>query len=108
MTTLEDLKPGAAVRGILPEALVTVLGAKWFGDNVIELTFKDAAGRPGNQLVYRDDEPRLEVVSEGRPWSFDADGALFRLVSEAYRIHLAYLFDPLLAVHLSWTRSLIR
>ncbi len=101
MTTLEDLKPGAAVRGILPDALVTVLGAKWFGDNVIELTFKDAAGRPGNQLVYREDEPRLEVVSEGRPWSFDADGALFRLVSEAYRIHLAYLFDPLLAVHTS-------
>jgi hypothetical protein len=33
----------------------------------------------------------------GTPWSFDADGALFRLVSEAYRIHLAYLFDPLLA-----------
>ena len=23
----------------------------------LELTFKDAAGRPGNQLVYRDDEP---------------------------------------------------
>src|SRR6266545_2636504 len=101
MAHLEDLKPGAAVRGILPDVLVTVLGAKWFGDNVIELTFKDAAGRPGNQLVYRDDELRLEVVSEGRPWSFDADGALFRLVSEAYRIHLAYLFDPLLAVHTS-------
>ena len=26
---------------------------------------------------------------------------MLRLVSEAYRIHLAYLFDPLLAVHTS-------
>ncbi len=32
---------------------------------------------------------------------FDGDGALFRLVSEAHRIHLAHLFDPLLAVHSS-------
>lgn len=43
MTRLEDLKPGAAVGGTRPDALVTVLGANWFGDNVIELTFKDAA-----------------------------------------------------------------
>jgi SNF2 family DNA or RNA helicase len=33
-----------------------------------------------------------------RPWSFDGDGDLFRLVSEAKRIDLAYLFDPYLAV----------
>ena len=32
---------------------------------------------------------------------FDGDGALFRLVSEAQRIHLAHLFDPVLAVHTS-------
>src|SRR5205823_6289754 len=46
-------------------------------------------------------EPRLEVVEVGRPWSFDGDGATFRLVSEAHRIRLAYLFDPVLAVHTS-------
>ena len=34
-------------------------------------------------------------------WSFDGDGALFRLVSEAHRIRLAHLFDPVLAVHTS-------
>jgi hypothetical protein len=50
-------------------------------------------------LLYRDDEPRLEIVEAGRSWSFDGDGALFRLVSEAHRIRLADLFDPLLAVH---------
>ena len=40
-------------------------------------------------------------VAAGRPWSFDGDGALFRLVSEAQRIRLAHLFDPVLAVHTS-------
>ena len=34
-------------------------------------------------------------------WTFDSDGGLFRLASEAYRIHLAHLFDPYLAVHCS-------
>ena len=40
-------------------------------------------------------------MEQGRPWSFDGDGALFRLVSEAQRIRLAHLFDPVLAVHTS-------
>ena len=51
-------------------------------------------GKVANELLYRHDEPRLEVVEQGRPWSFDGDGALFRLVSEAQRIRLAHLFDP--------------
>lgn len=62
---------------------------------------QDATGKVENRLLYRDDEARLEVVEHSRPWSFDGDGALFRLVSEAHRIRLAYLFDPLLAVHTS-------
>src|SRR2546422_2510151 len=98
MTRLEDLKPGASVKGILPDALVTIESVKWHG-SVLEVTYKDAQGRLGNELVYRDREPTLEIAAVGRPWSFDADGARFRLVSEAYRIQLAYVFDPLLAVH---------
>src|SRR2546421_7579619 len=101
MTKLTTLTPGASVKGILPDALVTVISAQWFGSEAVELTYKDPSGRVANQLLYRDDEPRLEVVEEGRPWSFDGDGGLFRLVSEAHRIRLAHLFDPVLAVHTS-------
>ena len=28
----------------------------------------------GNELIYRDSEPTLEIVTAGRPWSFDGDG----------------------------------
>ncbi len=101
MARLEDLKRGATVKGILPDQMVTVVDVKWFGSNAIELTYKDASGRPDNVLLYRDREPTIEVVAAGRPWSFDGDGELFRLASEAERIRLAYLFDPLLAVHTS-------
>jgi hypothetical protein len=61
----------------------------------------ESTGKPGQELLYRDDEPRLTVEQAGRAWSMDADGALFRLVSEAKRISLAYLFDPFLAVQTS-------
>lgn len=98
---LEDLQSNAAVRGILPDALVTVVSVQWFGSEALELTYKDPRGKVANQLLYRHDEPRLELVEAGRPWSFDGDGALFRLVSEAHRIRLAHLFDPVLAVHTS-------
>jgi len=101
MTKLDDLTPNAAVKGILPACLVTVVSVKWFGTDAVELTYKDPGGKVGNTLLYRSDEPRLEVAAQGRPWSFDGDGALFRLVSEAQRIRLAHLFDPVLAVHTS-------
>src|SRR5260370_30228030 len=101
MTKLEQLRPNAAVRGILPDALVTVVSVQWFGSEALELTYKTPAGKVANELLYRHDEFRLEIVEHGRPWSFDGDGALFRLVSEAQRIRLAHLFDPVLAVHTS-------
>ena len=101
MAALEDIKPDCLVRGILPGEAVTVVSVKWFGSSVLELTYKDAAGRLGNELLYRSREPDLEIVESGRRWTFDGDGALFRLVAEAQRIHLAHLFDPLLAVHTS-------
>jgi SNF2 family DNA or RNA helicase len=101
MARLEDLTIGMLVKGILPDGLVTVVQAKWHGSSVLELTYKDSSGNPRCELLYRDREPTLEIASAGLPWSFDADGAMFRLVSEARRIRMAYLFDPLLAVNTS-------
>ena len=88
MDRLEDLKRDAIVKGILRDQQVTVVDAKWIGSAAIELTYKDEGGNLGNELIYRDSESSLEIVTAGRLWSFDGDGALFRLVSEAYRIRL--------------------
>ena len=106
MATLEDITRGAAVKGILPNSLATISDVRWIGTVAIEVTYKDSNGRLGNELLYRDREPTLEIVEVGRPWSFDGDSALFRLLSEANRIRLAYLFDPLLAVHTSLVEPL--
>src|SRR3954462_9031325 len=101
MARLEELLPNTAIRGILPDALVAVVSVQWFGSEALELTYKTPSGRVANELLYRHDEPRLDLAEQGRPWGFDGDGALFRLVSEALRIRLAHLFDPVLAVHTS-------
>ena len=103
---LEDLQPNAAVRGIAPDSAVTVVNVEWHGSDALTLVYRDPGGRVGQEILYRHDEPRLSVVAIGRPWSFDADGHLFRLVSEAHRIRLAHLFDPVLAVHTSQVEPL--
>ncbi|MFO0906455.1 MAG: helicase-related protein [Pirellulales bacterium] len=106
MASLESITRGSIVRGILPDGIVTVSDVRWIGTVAIEATYKDTSGRLGQVLLYRDQEASLEIVESGRPWSFDGDSALFRLVSEANRIRLAYLFDPLLAVHTSLVEPL--
>ena len=98
---LEDLQSKCTVRGVDPDGVVTVVSVQWFGSEALELTYKTASGAVANELLYRHDEKRLEVVDGNRPWGFDGDGASFRLVSEAQRIRLAHLYDPHLAVHTS-------
>ena len=106
MVRLEDIQPAALLRGILPNAAVTVVSVQWHGTDAITLVYRDPDGRVADQLLFRSDETRLTLVDQGRPWSFDGDGALFRLVAEAHRIRLAHLFDPLLAVHTSLVEPL--
>lgn len=106
MQKLEDLRPNATIKGILQDRLVSVVNVQWFGSTAVELTYKTPDGKVANELLYRHDEPRIEIVEVGRPWSFDGDGAKFRLVSEAHRIRLAHLFDPVLAVHTSLVEPL--
>ena len=101
MTKLEDITVGSNILGINGDESVSVVAVQWYGSNVIEITYKNNAGVPGTQLLYRDDEASITVQDNHLPWSFDASGEQMRLASEAYRISLAHLFDPYLAVHTS-------
>ena len=65
VSQLEQLQSNAALRGILPDALVTVVSVQWFGSEALELTYKTPTGRVANELLYRHDEARLEVVEHG-------------------------------------------
>ncbi|MGO9772269.1 MAG: helicase-related protein [Roseiarcus sp.] len=106
MAKLEEIKNGASVRGIASAQSAQVLSVDWIGDQAINVVYRDHNGTVAEAVLYRDDEHRLEVEQNGRPWSFDADGALLRLVTEANRIKLAHYFDPYLAIHTSLVEPL--
>jgi superfamily II DNA or RNA helicase len=98
---LEDLTPGSVVMGLRPDGPVTVVAASWHGNSCVTVTYRTTDGEVAEHLVFRDDEPRLEIEADAEPFTFEGDPERFRLASEARRIRLAYLFDPRLAVHLS-------
>ena len=101
MSLLEELRPGGRVSGVVAGAAVDVVSVEWIGDQAVNVVYRSGSGSVAETTLYRDDEHRLKVETQGRKWSFDADGALLRLVTEAYRIKLAHFFDPYLAIHTS-------
>ena len=55
-----------------------MVAVAWHGTNLVDLAYRRAIGQFSSELLTRDDEARLEVVEEGRAWSFDADAQHFR------------------------------
>src|SRR5688500_2854528 len=99
MAGLEDIKPGVSGRGIGTEGFAKIVKVEWYGDQAIKVLYEDGLGVVRDRILYRDEESSLEVATSSGHCSFDGDGALLRLVSEAIRVRLAHLFDPYLAVH---------
>jgi len=101
MDNFEDIRPDQKLTGILPNQEVIVVDTKPHGKSAVELFYKRADGQTGSQLLFADDLKDIRNIESKNRWSFDADGDKFRLAAEAYRIRLAHLFDPVLAVHTS-------
>lgn len=94
MSELEILLSAACVRGILPDATVSIVSVQWHGSDALTMIYRDPSGRVAEEILYRSDEPRLEVIDHGRPRSFEGDGATFRLVSLAHATRPSHEFDP--------------
>ncbi|MFN8410370.1 MAG: helicase-related protein [Flavobacteriales bacterium] len=99
--TLEEITPGLFLEGIAPDHPVRVVASEYAGPDARSIIFRRADNTIGDRLMSREDEPNIRLASMGRPWSFDAKGEDLKLAAEAHRIDLAYLFDPMMAVHTS-------
>ncbi len=97
-TRLEDLKADALVKGLVGKEAVRLISVQRMGDMACQVFYRGQDGNTCDTILFRSSEADLELISGGRKWSFEGDGDLFRLVSEAERIRLAYLFDPYVAV----------
>ena len=100
--TLEfgDLAAGMRLSGVVADGDVTVVAVEMHGAISATLTYRTSDGRLGERIMLVDDLAGLAEVSE-RQWRFDADGAMFRLASEARRMKQAHLADPYAAVDTS-------
>ncbi len=98
---LEEIKNNTAISGIEPGAVVRIITTEPVGENAITVYYKTADGRVLERMLFRTDEANLAIADAGRPWTFAVSGADFKLAAEAYRINLAYLFDPMMAIHTS-------
>ena len=101
MLKLEEITEHAALTGIEPGQVVRVVTTEPVGYNALTVYYKTSDGRLLERMLFRTDEATLALAQAGRPWAFDAPGTAFKLAAEAYRIQLAYLFDPMMAVHTS-------
>lgn len=99
MLKLEQIEAGSLLEGLVPGRAVTVAAVTRHGEDDIEVIYADAEGNLGRGLLSRADEDRLSLAAAERSWPLDADGDLFKLVSEARRIESAHLFDPYVAIN---------
>lgn len=101
MLRLEDIQKNAHLEGIVSGQVVRIIATESAGSDGLTVYYKTAEGKPAERMLFRADEPSLSIATVNRPWSFEASGDDLKLGIEAYRIRLAHLFDPMMAVHTS-------
>jgi superfamily II DNA or RNA helicase len=101
MLKLEEIEKDAQISGLISGEVVRVVNVDEIGPNARLVAYRNAQGQLNEQTIFRNDEHRLTLATAGKAWAFDADPASFKLALEAYRISLAHLFDPMMAVHTS-------
>jgi len=101
VTKLEDITAGLSLEGLEPGLVVTVSAVVPVGEGALTVIYKLPDGNLRERLLGRTDESSIAEAITARPWSFDGDGEAFKLTVESKRIDLAFLFDPMMAVHTS-------
>jgi SNF2 family DNA or RNA helicase len=101
MIRLEDITAGVALTGLEPATIGSVVSVVRIADGAVQVIYRTPDGQLKERLLNRTDEANISHAIVERPWSFDGDGETFKLTVEARRIDLAFLFDPMMAVHTS-------
>jgi superfamily II DNA or RNA helicase len=103
---LENLKPGISLVGVEATLVATVIAVVPIGEGAVQVIYKTPEGTLKDRLLSRADEASISIAAAERPWAFDGNGDDFKLAVEAKRIDLAFLFDPMMAIHTSNVEAL--
>jgi SNF2 family DNA or RNA helicase len=96
---IEALTAGMALAGVEPGLIVSVVAVAPLAEGTVTLVYRLPSGVLRDRLVTTAEVDLFAPASAERPWAFDGDGEAFTLAVEAKRIDLAFLFDPMMAVH---------
>ncbi|WRS29197.1 helicase-related protein [Actinomycetaceae bacterium MB13-C1-2] len=100
--TLEALRAGQRLRGLVPGQTVTLVAVDPVDDELFEVFYRDDAGRSGARAITNTEVATFEIASDSDSApAYDADPDEFRLAAEALRIKYAALYDPMAAVNSS-------
>ncbi len=100
---ISEILPGSHIDGFLPNCLIEVVAATPMG-NAINLVYQRVDTNALCRELVMSNDPRLasmQVALVGKPWSFTAPGAGWKMAVEATRIRLSYLFESMMAVYTS-------
>ena len=100
MAKLEDLVVGVHVSGLRPGVIVEVIRVDRHGD-ALTVYHRSSDGLTSESLLSAEDAASLAIEQATHDWSFAAPAEPYLLALEAYRIDLAAMFDPRIAVHTS-------
>ena len=98
---IEKIEIGKVIRGIVPGEDVSIVATVPVTADAVTIVYKLLNGSLGQRLLYSKDAEALVDVTQDERFDFSASGNIFKLVTEAQRIMLAYLFDPYIAVNTS-------
>lgn len=98
---IQDLTPGVTLTGPW-EGPVTLVSLTTHGSDAATIVIRDATGGFREEMLFADDLAALSLVeTSDTHWTFDADPRTFRLATEALRISMAGVGDPMVAVSTS-------
>ena len=98
---LSSIQAGMSLVGVEPTLIVSVIAAVKISEAALTLVYRLPDGSIKERLLTDADCESISVALAAHPWRFDGDGEAFKLAVEAKRIDLAFLFDPMMAVHTS-------
>jgi|SRR6516165_8907234 hypothetical protein len=100
MLSLDKVVAGAKVRGLAGASPVEVVRTEWIGADALNVVYRGGDG-PAEVLLFRDAEPRLELVQATRAFSFDGDGEALTdcKVEPSKSFFVALLHAQTIAVH---------
>jgi superfamily II DNA or RNA helicase len=99
--TLSSIQAGMSLVGVEPTQIVSVIAAVKISDAALQIVYRLPDGSIKERLLSDSDCESISEAVAAHPWRFDGDGEAFKLAVEAKRIDLAFLFDPMMAVHTS-------